>query len=198
MNLVFLEILFHIRKHIYLLRVYLRYANHLRCKIRRCLVLKRSESLSLWWQCVLVLANSIEIGLRYICCAIRRGILLYLVNPIYLVYNNLLLSYTSSLLLLASHLVLSSNVLSIESLVTVGAFEGLLFEMSPLVVFHISLGCKCFSANFANKGLLVSMNSNMNFKIRPFRKRFVAAVKGASEWLRTIVQVVVCLQSALS
>ena len=70
--------------------------------------------------------------------------------------------------------------------------------MPALVIFHVTLGCERFATQLANVWFFLSMDPNMNDKVRSLGKSFVATWMWASERLGTFMQVHVCLQSALS
>lgn len=57
------------------------------------------------------------------------------------------------------------------------------------MVLHVPLSREGFLAEVAGKGLLIRVDSRMNYQIRPFREGFTAALVWTCEWLGPIVTV---------
>lgn len=73
-----------------------------------------------------------------------------------------------------------------------------MFKVTSFMISHVSLGCKCFPTRATDEWFLISMDTDMNFEIRPFRKLFAASLIRASKRLRSSVQMVMGLQPALA
>jgi hypothetical protein len=66
------------------------------------------------------------------------------------------------------------------------------------MVHHVTLSRESLGANRTTKWFLISVNSNMNFKIWPFRELLAATWVRASVRLGTIMQVIVRFQTTFS
>lgn len=121
-----------------------------------------------------------------------RGV--YLLTSRGLSVNSHLLR-TLFLLFLASLFVLGSNVFPVKGLLAETALKGLLLEVSPLMVLHVSLGSECFATHLADEGFFVRVNSNVDLQVGSLREALVTSLVRASVGLRAVVEVVVGFES---
>ena len=55
------------------------------------------------------------------------------------------------------------------------------------MIFHVSFCGKAFATKTADERFLFCMNSYVNDKIWPLRKRFLATIERAPKWLSSLV-----------
>ena len=70
----------------------------------------------------------------------------------------------------------------------------LLLTVASLVISHISLRSEAFAAHAASERSLVVMYPLVNFQVLLLWEPFATRGEGTTEWLRTIVNVLVCLE----
>lgn len=71
----------------------------------------------------------------------------------------------------------------------------LLFEVSPLVIFHVAFGGESFRAKPTHKRFFLCVDTQMDYQIRALGKGLITSFKIASVWLSAIMQMLMCLQS---